>query len=104
MKQIQEKVKIFCNQNKLNTSVEYRILDIMSELGELSKEILLSSDYGNKKIELNDKIKLELGDVLFSFITMANSFDVDLDDCLNQVLEKYQKRINKGSSPGPIND
>jgi len=104
MKQIQEKVKIFCNQNKLNTSVEYRILDIMSELGELSKEILLSSDYGNKKIELNDKIKLELGDVLFSFITMANSFDVDLDDCLNQVLEKYQKRINKGSSPGSIND
>ena len=104
MKQIQEKVKIFCNQNKLNTSVEYRILDIMSELGELSKEILLSSDYGNKKIELNDKIKLELGDVLFSLITMANSFDVDLDDCLNQVLEKYQKRINKGSSPGSIND
>ena len=76
----------------------------MSELGELSKEILLSSDYGNKKIELNGKIKLELGDVLFSFITMANSFDVDLDDCLNQVLEKYQERINRGSSPGSIND
>ena len=98
MKHIQEKVKIFCNQNKLNASVESRFLDIMSEVGELSKEILLSSDYGNKKIELNDKIRLELGDVLFSFVPMANSFDVDLDKCLNQVLEKYQERINKGLS------
>ena len=98
MKHIQEKVKIFCNQNKLNASVESRALDIMSEVGELSKEILLSSDYGNKKIELNDKIRLELGDVLFSFVAMANSFDVDLDKCLNQVLEKYQERINKGLS------
>ena len=98
MKHIQEKVKIFCNQNKLNASVESRALDIMSEVGELSKEILLSSDYGNKKIELNDKIRLELGDVLFSFVAMANSFDVDLYKCLNQVLEKYQERINKGLS------
>ena len=34
MKNIQEKVKFFCSNNQLNTAVEYRILDTISELGE----------------------------------------------------------------------
>jgi len=104
MENNQEKVKIFCNRNHLNTSLEYRILDTMSELGELSKEILKISEYGKKSIILNDRIKLELGDVFFSLITVANSLGVDLDKVLNQVIEKYQKRIKKGLSPDSEND
>ena len=104
MNKIQEKIKIFCKKYKLSTPIEYKILDTMSELGELSKEILRSSDYGKNKIELNHKIKLELGDVLFSLITIANSLDVDLNKSLNEVLEKYIERIKKGSSPDSNND
>ncbi|MBH10688.1 MAG: nucleotide pyrophosphohydrolase [Candidatus Marinimicrobia bacterium] len=103
MKQIQEKVKIFCEENKLSLSIEHRVLDTMSEIGELSKEILKASNYGNKPIVLNDKMRLEFGDILFSLITIANSLEIDLDESINQVLEKYQKRIKKNFSPSSNN-
>ena len=104
MKNIQEKVKIFCSNNQLNTAVEYRILDTISELGELSKEILKISEYGKNSIVLNDKIKLEVGDVFFSLITVANSLGIDLEKALSQVIEKYQRRITKSLSPDSKND
>ena len=46
---------------------------------------------------------MELGDVLFSIITIANAFEIDLEEALNKVLKKYEKRMNKGS-PGSEND
>jgi len=36
--------------------------------------------------------------LLFSLITIANTFDIDLEDALGQVLEKYEKRLKKGSA------
>lgn len=56
------------------------------------------SDYGRKPLEYRKELKSELGDVLYSLITLANTFDIDLEDALNQVLEKYKKRLKKGSA------
>jgi len=103
MKNLQQKIKLFCDQNKLNSSIEHRVLDTMSELGEVAKEILKMSDYGRSKIQYNEKLKMELGDVLYSIITVANSFDIDLEEALNKVLKKYEKRLIKGS-PDSDND
>jgi len=50
-----------------------------------------------------EELKSELGDLLYSIITIANSFNVDLEEALNIVLEKYKKRLNKGSA-GSEND
>ena len=57
MRKVQDKVKVFCEQNKLNLSLEHRVLDTISELGEFSKEILKASNYGKETIVLNDKLK-----------------------------------------------
>ena len=98
MKKIQQKIKDFCKKHNLESSPEHRILDTMSELGEVAKEVLKMTDYGRKKAEYREEIKPELGDLLFSLITIANSFDVDLEEALNMVLEKYEKRLQKGSA------
>ena len=92
MKKLQEKVKKFCKTYNLDRPVEYRVLDTMSELGEVAKEILKMSDYGQKPVKYKEEIKSELGDLFYSLITIANSFDIDLEDALNIVLEKYEKR------------
>ena len=44
MKDFQEKVNVTCKKNQLDSPIEHRILDIMAELGELSKEILKKND------------------------------------------------------------
>lgn len=103
MKEIQEKVKKFCKENNLETSVEHRTLDLISEIGEIAKEILKMTDYGRKPLEFREGIKNELGDALFSLIAIANKFDIDLEEALNTVLGKYEKRLQKGSA-GSEND
>ena len=97
MKDIQKKVKLFCEKNELNSPIEHRVLDTMSELGEVAKEILKMSNYGDSPIKYNDNLKMELGDLLYSIITIANVFDIDLDEALNEVLRKYEQRMLKGS-------
>ena len=97
MKDIQKKVKLFCEKNELNSPIEHRVLDTMSELGEVAKEILKMSDYGDRPVKYNNNLKMELGDVLYSIITIANVFDIDLDEALNEVIRKYEQRMLKGS-------
>ena len=103
MRDIQERIKKFCKENSMESPVEHRVLDTMSELGEVAKEILKMSDYGRKPLKYRAELKSELGDLLYSIITIANSFDIDLEEALNMVLEKYKKRLNKGSA-GSEND
>ena len=103
MNEVQKKVQLFCKKNNLRNSIEHRVLNIVSEIGELSKEILKASNYGKNSYVSNEKIKLELGDVLFSLITLANSLDVNLEAALEKVLKKYEKRIVKGLTPDSDN-
>ena len=103
MKDIQKKVKLFCEKNELNSPIEHRVLDTMSELGEVAKEVLKMSNYGKRPVKYNNKLKMELGDVFYSIITIANAFAIDLDEALNKVLEKYEQRMAKGS-PSSDND
>ncbi len=99
MKELQERIKAFCLENNLESPMEYRVLDAMSELGEVAKEILKMSSYGREPLKFREEVKAELGDLLFSVITIANSLNVDLKEALDLVLEKYRNRIVYGS-PG----
>ncbi|MBI2673209.1 MazG-like family protein [Candidatus Woesearchaeota archaeon] len=103
MKKIQDKVSYFCKKHNLESSPEHRVLDAMSELGEVAKEILKMSDYGKKPTKYREELKSELGDLFYSLITIANSFNVDLEEALEIVLAKYEKRLKKGSA-GSEND
>jgi len=98
MKKIQDKIRKFCKDNNMEQPVEIRMLDTVSELGEVAKEILNMNDYGNKPAEYKEEFKTEMGDLLFAFVTMANSMDIDLSEALDEVLEKYERRLKKGSA------
>ncbi|MBT4210079.1 MAG: nucleotide pyrophosphohydrolase [Candidatus Komeilibacteria bacterium] len=100
MKKLQDNIKIFCEENKLDLSVEHRVVDLMSEVGELSKEILLSTSYGKSKFRSTDNLKNELGDVFYSLIVLANYFDIDMEEILYKTLDKYKKRVKNKSDLG----
>ena len=97
MRHLQDKVKNFCEQHNLTTSSESRLLDIVSELGEMAKEILLHSDYGKKTIDRSARLEEEVGDTIFSLIALSNSFDIDMEVALDKVLKKYELRAHNGS-------
>jgi NTP pyrophosphatase (non-canonical NTP hydrolase) len=102
MKEVQDKIKKFCSDNGLDSPVEHRILDLVSEVGELSKDVLKMSNYGREEFKLNSEVELELGDVLYSLITVANSLNVSLEEALEKVVDKYEKRLKKGSAGSEV--
>lgn len=98
LSEIQDKVSRFSREKGINSTVNTRIIDLTSEVGELSKEVLKGTDYGSKKFEKTEQWESEVGDVFFSLICLANETDTDLETCLNYVLDKYEKRfLDKGN-------
>ena len=95
MKDIQEKVKNYIKKYDLECSTEIRFIDLVSEVGELGKEILKGNDYGKKSYCNTENLKSEFGDVLFSLICIANELNIDLKQVLEEVLEKYEDRFLK---------
>lgn len=96
MEELQRKVEDFCKEYG-ESPPEHRVLDTLSELGEVAKEVLLMSDYGRKPLEetRKEELELELGDLLYSLITLANYFEIDLKKALEKVLRKYEKRLEQ---------
>lgn len=92
LNQLQEEIRVFTREHNLLTAIEARALDLVSEAGELCKEILKATDYGNKPFEPNEEFNLELGDVFFSLICLANTTGVNLEDALSSAVAKYEKR------------
>ena len=70
-----------------------RYADLVSEVGELGKEMLKAGHYGSVEIITNDAIALEFGDVLFSLAALANILGVDMDKAFNAVVNKYDERF-----------
>lgn len=102
---LQNQVSEFVERHDLVTDVEYRLLDLVSELGEVSKELLKATDYGRSDLrvdDLADSWSEELGDLFFSLICVANATKVDLEQSLSRVLEKYARRLAARQDAGSI--
>ncbi|MCH2459564.1 MAG: nucleotide pyrophosphohydrolase [Gemmatimonadetes bacterium] len=66
---------------------------LTEEVGELARE--MNHRFGNKtkrSDEAEKDLALELGDVLFVLLVIANQQGIDLEQALNQVLDKYRSR------------
>ena len=87
-----------CHKEKM--TVEARMLDITSESGELAKEVLKSTNYGTKEFVVTEDFEMELGDVLYSLLSLAIETNVDAESCLNKVLKKYESRITNAGNMG----
>ena len=93
---MQEKVYQFLNKSGTITTPLVRLADVNSELGELSKEVLKETNYGAKKYDLpNEAIATEYGDLLYSTIALGIELGLNLEDCLELVLKKYNNRLEK---------
>ena len=100
---MQNKVSEFNKIRNCHTEimpVSARMLDIESEVGELAKEVLKSTKYGTKEFNKTEDFELELGDVLYSILSLADETGVDANVALDKVLAKYRKRIENNDNMG----
>ena len=98
----QQHVSLFLEKNDLACPAQFRALDLVSEVGEVAKEILKMTNYGTREPEPRAEIKNEIGDVYFSLLVLAESLHIDLEEALRLTLEKYDKRLQKGSAGSEV--
>jgi len=73
---------------------------LVEEVGELARELNRRSGHKPKKPgEPEQDLALELADILFVVIALANSQQIDLDDAFQRVLEKYRMRDGNRWTP-----
>lgn len=82
----------FAQKRNFDRPVGVYALDVMSELGEVAKEILLATDYGAHSPKFDRKMEAELGDLLYSICMLATIAGVDLEEVFSKTLEKYERR------------
>lgn len=96
----QTKVAYFVSSYNLSAPPAARLLDLLSELGEVAKETLKASDYGKSRFEPTPEWVDELGDAFFSMIDLANQTNVNLESCLEATLTKYAARMEARGDAG----
>ncbi len=100
MREEQREAAEFVRVHGLETGAEVRFLDLVSELGEFSKELLKSSEYGRRPITATEEMKEEMGDCIFSLLCLCNSLHLDAEEALKAALEKYQRRMERTGQAG----
>ena len=69
------------------------LASIMEEVGELAREINDLEGYKKKKeSEIKTSLRLELADIIFSVICVANYYKIDLEEAFNDIMKKYTQR------------
>ncbi len=96
----QTDVANFVAQYHIEAPVEARLLDLVSEVGEVAKEALKGSDYGKQPFQPTAEWQSELADVFFSLVCVANSTNINLETALSAALAKYQQRLTSKGAAG----
>lgn len=92
LSQLQAQIQKFVDDNNWDSPPEHRVLDLVSEAGEVAKEVLTITKYGKEPVTKSENLTQELGDTLYSLIVVANKFNVSLEEALSLVLIKYKNR------------
>lgn len=90
---MQVSVNEFIEKYNLQSDVATRYIDLMSELGEFGKEILISTKYGKTELEVNARMADEIGDCLFSMLALCCELGVNSQEVLLEALGKYERRF-----------
>lgn len=82
------------------SALEYLSLGLVNEAGEAAGKVkkYLRGDYGF--ITLRENMKGELGDTLWYLAVLADFLEIELNEIMDQNIEKLQDRMNRGKLKG----
>jgi NTP pyrophosphatase (non-canonical NTP hydrolase) len=95
MNELQSIVDEFNKEGNFKVDKYLRIIDLSSELGEVCKLCFMEGT--GRSVELS-KWQDELGDVLYSLLSLMTELNIDSEKALLTVLEKYKIRYLKKHS------
>ena len=97
---MQTSVSKFIEQYGLHSGPAVRYIDLVSEVGELGKELLKGSDYGKNAFTVDEHGTEEMGDCLFSLLALCCELHIDANEALAAALQKYEARFSAKGNIG----
>lgn len=91
---MQEIVENFIKKYNLSCGEKIRYIDLVSEIGELGKEIIKSCNYGKIESSYTVEAEEEMGDCLFALIALCCEMNIDANSALNNAMVKYNNRFS----------
>lgn len=98
----QRQVSAFMDRHELHHDPATHALDLVSEIGELAKELLLITDYGRQPFDPTSGLLSEFGDTLYSLLALAEVCGLDPGQALCRALEKYERRLIERGEAGSL--
>lgn len=95
-----DRAEAFIADHDLESDPSTWIHDLQAELGEVAKELLEASGYGDHDPKFDASVRDEIGDLYFSLLGLAAELDVDLSAALDDALQKYRDRAAETGDPG----
>jgi len=95
-----QRVAAFMRRHHLRHDPATHALGLVSEVGEVAKEVLLATGYGRRAPQFRPELADELGDALYSLLALAEACGVDADGALSAALEKYEHRLAERGGAG----
>ncbi|HIE39196.1 MAG TPA: nucleotide pyrophosphohydrolase [Anaerolineales bacterium] len=96
----QRRVAAFARSHGLLHDPATHALDLASEVGEVAKGVLEATDYGRRPFRPEPGLAAEMGDALYSLLTLAEACGVDADQALEAALAKYEHRLAQRGDAG----
>jgi NTP pyrophosphatase (non-canonical NTP hydrolase) len=96
----QERVAAFVRCHALLHDPATHVLDLASEVGEVAKEVLMATGYGQRAPQFHPQLADELGDALYSLLALAEACGVDAGSALDAALKKYERRLAEQGETG----
>jgi NTP pyrophosphatase (non-canonical NTP hydrolase) len=96
----QQQVADFARKHNLLHDSMIHALDLVAEVGEVSKGILHTTNYVREPLSPSPEIEEELGDSLYSLLILAEACGVDAGRALKSALDKYEQRLQRHGDAG----
>lgn len=96
LEDLQKKVDEFINEIGGYWDDSIILARLIEELGEVARVLQRLKGFRpipkDSNIDLEAELELEMGDLLFVLISLANKRNISLEEALLKVIEKYRRR------------
>ena len=87
-------LKEFIARHNLETKPADSVLDVMAQLGELSRTLLKETNYGREAIDVESPAMREkIGDLMFAIAYLSTLYDVDPEEAMWQSVQRFGQQL-----------
>ena len=97
---VQRALEIRIAYDDLNRRADQKVWDLdkcvsgfVGDVGDLVKLVMAKNNYRNGPKDIDDRLKHEISDCLWSIITIADKLDIDLETEFMKTMDELEERI-----------